>query len=391
MPRFRTRDEILARARDHFLYAGVLGDLGRFEDAPVLTKQRLYEGIKAALARRDPALASVYWSPSGGSTSNSKLYFPTDIQENRLARKHFGRMLVETGFFGPDTVMLNMNAGSHCYRAMELFTDYGEQAGAVVLPLGNTGTDEEALALIDEFHVNCISGPPTRLATLAGNLKAAGKKLAIETVITASDTLHESTRALIREAFGASRFQQLYGSSEGGVWAYQPASLEATGCFVFDPRMMHVEIVDPNTEGIGRIVLTPLTRFKHPVLRYDTGDVGRLEVREVDGAARQVLYFKGRGDRSFQYDADYYSLDDVERCLAGLADEYQLVIGHAPETNAETLVCRVVNLNDRKRLQQIANALVQVCPIDQVEAVRREDLVTTQPSGKVKRIVDYRA
>ena len=58
------------------------------------------------------------------------------------------------------------------------------------------------------------------------------------------------------------------------------------------PVRLHLEIVDPDQEGFGRVVVTNLTRKTHPILRYDTGDVGRVGESFVDGRMESVLEFR---------------------------------------------------------------------------------------------------
>jgi len=53
------------------------------------------------------------------------------------------------------------------------------------------------------------------------------------------------------------KLSSVYGSAVSGVWAYQPPWLPQNH-FLYDPEMMYIEIVDPNEQGVGLVILTSL-------------------------------------------------------------------------------------------------------------------------------------
>jgi phenylacetate-CoA ligase len=382
-------ETIIAAAAEHPFYAGRVTAGARLEELPVLTKPELYQRIEALLSNQGP-LGRVYWSPSGGSGGKA-LYFPTDVAENRYARTEFARRLKHAGVFGPDQVCLNLNATGHLYRTLELFNDFGERCGATMLPAGNQIDSESMLEYLERFKVNALAGAPTMVIEVANSLAKSGRRIAIDSVITGADMLYAAQRDFIRQHTGARTFAELFGSAECGVWAYKPPSLEGSSAFVVDPKLVHVEILDPDQDGNGRIVVTNLARLTHPLVRYDTGDVGRLESRVVDGRTEQVLEFAGRHQRSFQLDADYIELDDIDRALGGRALKYQVIIDRARGSQRELAELRLVAAGlDRADAEALRARVLDVCPFDKIRFVDLSDLETQPRSGKIPAIVDRR-
>jgi phenylacetate-CoA ligase len=96
-------------------------------------------------------------------------------------------------------------------------------------------------------------------------------------IVSTGGTLFPSRRETIERVFGCRVFNQ-YGSREMGVFA-----CELPGCegLWIAPWNCHVEIVDsqgmPVDDGVeGEIVVTSLTNFAMPLIRYRIGDRGAL-------------------------------------------------------------------------------------------------------------------
>src|SRR5690349_3826584 len=107
-PRSSTREEIFQLARSHPLYRERLAAVGSAAECPITVKEDVRAWIDAARRSREPSLDAVYWSPSGGSTSRGKFYWPTDLAENRFARARFGAVLKAASFFSGVRCLLNM-------------------------------------------------------------------------------------------------------------------------------------------------------------------------------------------------------------------------------------------------------------------------------------------
>ncbi|HEX7003934.1 MAG TPA: hypothetical protein VF168_07090 [Trueperaceae bacterium] len=106
-----------------------------------------------------------------------------------------------------------------------------------------------------------------------------------KTIFTSASTLHAPMRAAIEEVFGT-RVYDRYGSREVGVVACETPG--SSGPVVSAPSH-YVEIVRPDGTvaepgETGEIVVTPLTNFAMPLLRYRIGDMGSWSRRDDPGA-----------------------------------------------------------------------------------------------------------
>lgn len=95
------------------------------------------------------------------------------------------------------------------------------------------------------------------------NIKISG----IKSVYTTAEPLNE--RELISQAFNAPVYDQ-YGSSEVPCIAHECKNLNMH----LNIDEIYTELIDiPNSNGLKRIVCTPLYLYSLPLLRYDLGDV----------------------------------------------------------------------------------------------------------------------
>lgn len=157
----------------------------------------------------------------------------------------------------------------------------------------------ELLSIAPEF----ISSYPSTLRAVALDLRAQNRVMKKTRLIhLTSEMLDAHTRHLLGQIFPNARLIETYSSTEGGLMAWQ--------C-MHDPRW-HIaetnvicEIVDENgkpTDDLGHIVITDLTNFATPTLRYrGLGDLAHWEtslcpcgnrahsIRQVEGRSAAML------------------------------------------------------------------------------------------------------
>jgi phenylacetate-CoA ligase len=279
------------------------------------------------------------------------------------------------------------------YRSMEIFTDYCEQIGATSLPVESTATDVTAIEIARAFHANMIIGEPGRLAQLARYLLDNGQRLPVQRVLAAGEAVRPAQERLFREVFETDVLVSAYGSAETGVWAYRGADDEPD-VFHYDPRMMHIEIVDADANGVGAMVVTNLIRRHVPVLRYRMGDRARWIER---GERRATFQFVGREAGSFTLDGSYFNLPAVAPVFEEMTD-YQLHLSSDAESLRDRLEVRVVPPSgwDAARQQQLESKLSDLLGATSgdfllhIKAMRSEELERSPTSRKVRRIVDLR-
>ncbi|WP_062054900.1 hypothetical protein [Aquimarina longa] len=105
----------------------------------------------------------------------------------------------------------------------------------------------------------------------------------VDSIITISETLNEYTRNALKKYFGVSPLSR-YSNNENGIIAQEDFVRKKS--FLINSASYYVEIFDLNKDvliqngKLGRIVITDLYNYAMPLIRYDTGDVGIMEVDE---------------------------------------------------------------------------------------------------------------
>lgn len=94
----------------------------------------------------------------------------------------------------------------------------------------------------------------------------------LKAVFTTAEPLFDFQRKTIEAALGCPVGVE-YGCRDGGLVALECPS----GGLHILAESMHVEILDPDPDGRGEIVLTNLDSRAFPILRYRTGDIGALD------------------------------------------------------------------------------------------------------------------
>src|SRR5690606_15745986 len=99
-----------------------------------------------------------------------------------------------------------------------------------------------------------------------------------KSVLAMSESLTDYTKNTIKKYFGVFAISR-YSNVENGMIAQRPVI--GSNEFIINRASYIVEIIDENSDHIlsegltGRIVVTDLYNKALPMLRYDTGDIGR--------------------------------------------------------------------------------------------------------------------
>jgi len=134
---------------------------------------------------------------------------------------------------------------------------------------------EESAQELRKFHPKIIRGYASSVAMMAKFLNDTHiRDIRPKAVITSAETLHESMRKSIEEAFDCPVFD-FYGSREVGAIA---AECEEHSGYHVSAENVVVEFVDDN-EAVspgerGLVLVTDLRNFGMPFIRYKLGDVG---------------------------------------------------------------------------------------------------------------------
>ncbi|MDC5067774.1 phenylacetate--CoA ligase family protein [Acinetobacter baumannii] len=149
------------------------------------------------------------------------------------------------------------------------------------------GMDDKQLELyskdIIDFQPKFLRGYASALNALATYMRTNGltSKLKISAIFSTSEVLVKNVRDNIEDAFGCEVYDG-WGLNDGGATAFE--CHEHLGMHI-DPERAYVEIVEDETtrefgEGVGRIIITNLIDKVMPFIRYDSGDIGRIDFSE---------------------------------------------------------------------------------------------------------------
>lgn len=115
---------------------------------------------------------------------------------------------------------------------------------------------------------------PSGIDYLARLARERGEDIHLDFVLTSSEPLYPSTRALAEDVFSC-RVVDYYGQAERAVFAMECE--ERSGLHVA-PEYGVTELVEPEEEapeGLLEIVGTPFLNYAMPLVRYRTGDLAR--------------------------------------------------------------------------------------------------------------------
>lgn len=391
-------ESIFALAKRHPFYAERYRDAPSFADAPTTDKAELYRVINKTFDDDPSSRKGIYLSPTGGSTPDRLLYFPTDIQDNERQRALLSPYLNDAKIFAPDSIVLNIFGSNQMYRALEIFNDFAERGQSTVLPAGSQAEDKLAAEIAARFNADSVIGNPSRLLQFARYVESQAIPLRFDHLIFGGETLQQHKAEFVKSVLGIKRISGIYGSAESGIWGYQPDDLELN-CYFYPAEIMHIEILEPDDDGFGRMVLTNLVRKRNPLCRYDCGDIGRISEMNYRGQKRQMLEFKGRAENSFFVGSEYFWLSDFKEPLADLL-EYQIHISYDEEQKRDRIKFSLVAPDQsfidssRERIEGQIRNIVQSLDswfTTEIAFVEMSSLRRSNTSQKVVRIVDERS
>lgn len=213
-----------------------------------------------------------------------------------------------------------------------------QKLGATCIPAGNQDTERQIATLMD-FGSTVLFGTPSFIVHLGNEMLRRGldprvSKVRIIAVGGEPGASVPATRRRIEAMWGAKCFDA-YGCLE-----FQPIAAECSaqdGLHLMED-FVYAEVVDPETGAAvedgqpGVLVVSHLDKQAGPLLRWWTGDIvlrdsrpcacGRTHARLIGGVrGRADDMLVVRGVNVFPS-----AVEDVVRAIAGLSDEYRIVL-----------------------------------------------------------------
>lgn len=258
------------------LYAG-FPHMRDFGDLPITSKPQLRMSLRSA--RFDPA--SCWLKRTTGSTGPPLHLFYTDLFHHETTLLTVPKIARRLGLAPPDDHIFNLTIRDKPgQRVLVRFDPSG--CGGTSIRVGiNTGSQSdlsETLALIQRVKPFCLSSSPSLLRALCDYASSQASTVrAVPLVVSGGATLDMTTRSQLQALFQGA-VCSAYGLSETGVIASECIR----GRMHFNTSDCCPEIlVEDGTvraagDFMGEILLTSVRNSILPIIRYRTGDVGRL-------------------------------------------------------------------------------------------------------------------
>jgi phenylacetate-CoA ligase len=170
-------------------------------------------------------------------------------------------------------------------------------------------SDEKIIELLrdlekDSSSNKTILGHVTAFEMILKFLETNNKRvdnIKLNSIITNAEYLSPKTKTLLGDYFNTPVLSR-YSSEEVGIIAHQ--TISSPDKFVANHASYHVEILNLNNDSpvksgeYGRIVITDFFNYAMPLIRYDTGDVaklnicdnGKIEFEQIEGRKMDLVY-----------------------------------------------------------------------------------------------------
>jgi len=216
---------------------------------------------------------------SGTSAPPKRIFFTAqDLERTRGFFQHGMRLVTAAG-----SAILVLLPSHRPNDVGSLLVEALQEGGFAAMSLWPAHDPEEVARAAKSFGARCIVGMPQHILPLARDSELS--RLAapsLESVLLCSDVAVPAVRQAIAEELDC-RVHTHYGSTESGLGGAVecPAGL---GCHIRENDLLF-EVIDPESgyslpEGSdGELVFTTLTRCGMPLVRYRTGDWGRMTTR----------------------------------------------------------------------------------------------------------------
>ena len=156
-----------------------------------------------------------------------------------------------------------------------------------MIMMDSSRMDEQALAemfhTIEKKKVKCLVGYSSALGELSDYIRKSGKdcsNCSVRAIIPISETMPEPVRRTLEKQFNCP-VRAWYSNEENGIMGLQNEDNEG---YRIDTETYYYEILkmdsdEPAEPGeLGRIVVTDYYNKTFPMVRYDTGDTGKMRV-----------------------------------------------------------------------------------------------------------------
>jgi phenylacetate-coenzyme A ligase PaaK-like adenylate-forming protein len=357
-----------------------LRHINEFNLVPYATRKELKEYII------DSNLATPFdiTATSGSTGSSFTIVHSKKCYEAHLERlmKIYKSIKIKKRDLCLNLCSYSLNSGG---RIMEVAF---KSMGVGVIPLGALGLQEklsEAVSLIKRFNPNIVNSYTNQLFDIFHIFK---KKHNIKKCIVNGEPLYLSYKNMIEKMSGA-RIYNNYGSMEFSGMAISDKYRDNYMRLFEDG--LYIEVMNSNgnivRNGIGKIIITDLTNYSMPFIRYLLGD--EVEIKYLRG--RRYIKTLGRSDNYISINGSIESKDDIIAAISKILKHpnYSILISKNNSSYKDILN---INLNpiDKCYRDKIINMIREKFNCSNVIISFLESPTIRTITGKYRHILDLR-
>ncbi len=369
---------------------------------PFTTKEDLRTQGQALLAR--PLSEMVRLHASSGTTGQATVIYYTREDIETWAEL-VARSMYMTGL-RPGDVFQNM-MGYGLFTGGLGFHYGAERLGALTIPVG-AGNSQRQVQLMQQFSTTAVHIIPSYalyLLTTFAHLGVDPRDLPLRLAFIGAEPHTEDVRRRIEEAYGLKAYNS-YGLSELNGPGVAFECPEQNGMHVWEDHFL-LEVISPQTlkpvapGEVGEVVLTNLSRWGMPILRYRTRDLAALVPGDCPcgRSHRRLSRIQGRTDDMLIVKGVNIFPMQIERVLMAMPEVESNYLVELSRENFNDLMCVKVEVQQEffqedlkylKSLQKKITAALksELLVTPKVELVEPHTLPRSE--GKALRVVDRR-
>ncbi len=264
VPFYRQKYEKAGFTPDQFIS---LADLSKI---PVLTKEELRGAPKETLISERGKQAAHFMKTSGSTGSPVGMY----RSEEAMCRFTTAAMLQFYQWCGGKPLrnvlyIIDSNPGTIDYA----IADYLRTIAMEERFISAFAHADELRDAVDLYQPEYISGYPSAIRNLALFAVKRGEAYPfVKLINVTSEMIDASARKLFSVVFPSARIVETYTSTEGGFMGYQ--CLDKGGFHLAEDTLFVETIRDSASSRLGKLIITDLSNFATPVIRYEgLGDI----------------------------------------------------------------------------------------------------------------------
>ena len=317
--------ELVAYARENSPYfAKLYADLPdnfKLTDLPVTQKKTLLENYDDWVTDRDIHLQDVleyvgrdaskdqslfkgkYTALCTSGSTGNPLPMVRDDHRNKIHSQLIAQRLL--GGVGLDVLdiskhkrasIIHLSNGASSYGAFQRMRAAHPESADNLLGVSALDSIDHMVKTLNEFQPETLAGYPSAVVQLAVEQMKGNLKLNLKHVTTSAELLSEQNYHLLREAFQCPVANN-YCMTEGGEVAMThncPHLHINEDWVIVEPVDKDMNLLGESDEWSQGILVTDLSNFVQPIIRYYVGDVIRVRREPLDCCSLPRMEIRGR-------------------------------------------------------------------------------------------------